>query len=105
MLAQPASIDPLAVALHAANVVRDRMRRRRLMLTDVLVRTLPDLSCPVWGIWGADDVLYRERHDLIARALARAPRFQMLTMVPHAGHWVQYESPQVFNDALLAALT
>ena len=31
-----AAATPLAVALHAANVERDRLRRRRLMLTDLL---------------------------------------------------------------------
>lgn len=104
MLAQPASIDPLAVTLHAANVVRDRMRKRRLMLTDALVRALPQVVCPVWGIWGAEDMLYRQRRELIGRALAEAPDFRSLTMIPQAGHWVQYERADETNRALAAAL-
>ena len=60
MLARDASVSAMAVALHAANVERDRLRKRRLMLTDALVPVLTGLSCPVHGIWGAQDVLYRQ---------------------------------------------
>jgi pimeloyl-ACP methyl ester carboxylesterase len=104
MLSRPRSIDPLAVALHAANVERDRMRRRRLMLTDVLRRTLPGIACPVSGIWGAEDVLYRGRAETVREALAEAPHLRSLVFVPQAGHWVQYEEPGVFDAALADAL-
>jgi 2-hydroxy-6-oxonona-2,4-dienedioate hydrolase len=104
MLAHDAAIDDLAVALHAANLVRDRLRRRRLMLTDLLARTLPELSCPVAGLWGAEDALYRDRHAVIERALATARDCRSLTFIPNAGHWVQYEAPEAFNRALHEAL-
>jgi pimeloyl-ACP methyl ester carboxylesterase len=104
MLSRPASIDPVAVALHAANVERDRMRRRRLMLTDLLRRTLPRIPCPVSGIWGAEDVLYRGRVETVRAALADAPRLESLTFLPGAGHWVQYEQAGAFDAALAAAL-
>ena len=100
MLAHDASIDGLAIALHAANVVRDRMRTRRLMRTDALLRLLPSLQCQVDGIWGAEDVLYRTRLDMIGRALAEAPGFRSLALIPGAGHWVQYEQAAVFNETL-----
>jgi len=93
------------VALHAANVERDRLRRRRLMLTDALVPVLSDLSCPVHGIWGAQDVLYRHRLALIGQVLARAPEFVSLDLLPQAGHWVQFEAADAFNAALARALS
>ena len=104
MLAQPDSADDLAFALHAANLARDRMKQRRLAKTDVMLRTLPRVRCPVYGIWGEQDVLYRGVQDRIAPALSVAPRFRTLTLVPEAGHWVQFERADAFDRALAAAL-
>ena len=100
MLTDEAAATPLAVALHAANVERDRLRRRRLMLTDALVPLLPTLACPVQGIWGSEDVLYRHRRPLIGRVLGTAPRFGGLVLLPGAGHWVAFEAAAAFNAAL-----
>jgi pimeloyl-ACP methyl ester carboxylesterase len=104
MLAHAASATPLAVALHAANVERDRLRQRRLMLTDALAQLLPTLACPVHGIWGALDVLYRSRLPLIGQVLDTAPGHRGLVLLPGAGHWVAFEAAAAFNAALLAAL-
>lgn len=104
MLARPESIDALALAIHAANLPRDRMRLRRLSRTDVLLRTLRQVRCPVWGIWGSKDVLYRGAADRIEPALSAAPDFRGLTLVPGAGHWVQFEDAPAFDRALAAAL-
>jgi pimeloyl-ACP methyl ester carboxylesterase len=104
MLAHAASATPLAVGLHAANVERDRLRQRRLMLTDALVHLLPTLVCPVHGIWGALDVLVASRLPLIGQVLATAPGYRGLVLLPGAGHWVAFEAAEAFNAALLAAL-
>ena len=103
MLSNPAAATPLAVALHAANVQRDRLRKRRLMLTDALVPVLANLPCPVHGLWGEDDALYRERRPLVGRVLGTAPHFAGLHWLP-GGHWVAFEAAGAFNTALLAAL-
>lgn len=104
MLAHDDSVDALAVALHEANVVRDRMKMRRLSRTDLLLRTLPQVRCPVVGIWGEEDLLYRGRTEVIAPALAHAPDFRGLTLLPGIGHWAQYEDAPGFDRALRAAL-
>lgn len=104
MLAQPESIDELALALHAANLPRDRMRLRRLARTDILRRTLPRLACPLHGIWGEQDVLYRGVQDRLAPALAEAPGYSGLDFVPEAGHWVMFERAEAFDRALAEAL-
>lgn len=104
MLAQPESADDLAFALHAGNLPRDRMKRRRLAKTDIMLRTLPKVSCPVFGIWGEQDVLYRGVQDRIAPVLSVAPGFRTLTLVPEAGHWVQFERAEAFDRALASAL-
>lgn len=104
MLAHDVSATPLAVALHAANVERDRLRQRRMMLGDAVARLLPLLACPVHGIWGARDVLYATRLRLIGQVLATAPGYRGLVLVPEAGHWVAFEAAGAFNAALAALL-
>lgn len=105
MLTQESSASEMAVALHAHNVERDRLRKRRLMLTDALVPVLAALRCPLHGIWGAMDVLYRHRLPLIHRVLSSAPGFRSLELLPDAGHWVQFEAAEAFNAALERALS
>lgn len=104
MLAHEDAASDLAVALHAHNVERDRMRRRRLMLTDALVPVLPALRCAVHGIWGRQDVLFRHRLDMVERGMQRAADLRSLDFIDGAGHWVAFEQPAAFNAALLRAL-
>lgn len=104
MLAHESSATELAVTLHAHNVERDRLRKRRLMLTDALVPVLAALHCPLHGIWGAQDVLYRHRLPLIRQVLSSAPGFRSLELLPEAGHWVQFEAAEAFNAALARTL-
>lgn len=104
MLARDDSIDELAIALHADNLKRDRLRRRRLARTDIVVRTLPMVGCPLVGIWGALDAVYIDREHTIRPALQQAPGFRSLTTISNAGHWVQYEDADRFNPLLLRQL-
>lgn len=104
MLAREHTADALAVALHGANVERDRMRKRRLMLVDVLARILPALPMPVSGIWGSEDALYVTRRELVGRVLATAPGFRSMTWIDGAGHWVPFEDAPAFDRALAEAL-
>ncbi|MDB5897900.1 MAG: alpha/beta hydrolase fold protein [Ramlibacter sp.] len=104
MLADASLVDEQAVDLQAANVPRDRMHRRKLAMTDLLLQTLPSLQCPVSAIYGTEDALYRETRDQIEPLLRRAPCFRQLVFIPGAGHWVQYEAPAAFDAALLQLL-
>jgi 2-hydroxy-6-oxonona-2,4-dienedioate hydrolase len=105
MLAKPESISELALALHVSNLLCDRMPRRRLSQTDVLRRTLREVHSPVFGIWGAEDVLYRSRLALLAEALEEAANdFRSLSFIPEAGHWVQFERAEAFNSILVEML-
>ncbi|HEY8360394.1 MAG TPA: alpha/beta fold hydrolase, partial [Ramlibacter sp.] len=61
MLHRPDSVDDLAAALQAANVPRDRMHRRKLALTDILLRTLPAIRCRIDAIYGEQDALYARK--------------------------------------------
>lgn len=104
MLHAPASITPTALRLHIANVVRDRMRARSLSRTDILARALPQLACPVFAIYGVEDVLYRGQLAGLEAVLQKAPAFRGLTLIESAGHWVQFERAAVFNEVLLGLL-
>lgn len=104
MLARPESIDDLALAIHAGNLARDRMKLRRLSRTRIVLETLPAVRCPVYGIWGAEDVLYRGVTAGLAPALAHAPGFRRLEMIAGAGHWVQYEDAAAYDAALAGVL-
>lgn len=105
MLHDADRIDALALQIHAANVVRDRLPRRRRAGPDALLSCLGRLSCPVHAIYGAHDVLYGERLPELAGVFAQATSgFADLQLIPQAGHWVQFEAPDAFNAALLRIL-
>lgn len=104
MLHDPAAADDFAVALQAANTARDRMLRRKLALTDLLARTLPAITCPVHGIWGAHDALYVGHLPAVAQVLRAAPAFGRFEVIEGAGHWVQFEQPAAFQGRLLGLL-
>ena len=105
MLYRPEAITEAALRLHVANVQRDRMRGRSLARTDVLLRTLASVQCPVSAIYGNQDVLYRNKLAELATALQLTPDFRGFTLLENVGHWVQYEQPEAFNIALLSALS
>ena len=105
MLFHPESITELALHLHVPNVLRDRMQLRRMSRTDVLARTLAGVRCPVHAIYGREDVLYRGRIAALESALRQAPTFKTLTLIESAGHWVQFERADAFNEALQAVLS
>lgn len=105
MLRDPALVEGLALEVHVGNVVRDRMTRRRLARTDILARSLPLVTCPVHAIYGEADALYQGWIGQLEGAYATAaPDFRGMAMVADAGHWVQFERPEAFLQALLAAL-
>jgi 2-hydroxy-6-oxonona-2,4-dienedioate hydrolase len=104
MLYRPDAIDELAVALQAANVPRDRMHRRKLALTDILLQTLPDIRCPIDAIYGEQDALYRDTLPELRARLAVAPSLRETVLLADAGHWVQYEDAAAFNAELLRLL-
>jgi 2-hydroxy-6-oxonona-2,4-dienedioate hydrolase len=105
MLYRPEAITELALRLHVANVLRDRMKGRSLSRTDVLARSLEQVHCPVHAIYGSEDALYRGRLEALAAAVRQARNFRTLTRIDAAGHWVQFERADAFNQALLAALS
>ncbi len=103
MLKHERSLDALAMAVHSANVKRDRMPRRRLSSTPIVAAALPQIQCPLHVIYGEGDALYKGRWPEVAALFKdQAPRLTSWHLVPDSGHWVQYERPDAFQLALLA---
>ena len=101
MIADGGTIDDELIDLQQANVARDRMRRRRIARTDVLLHAQPHWQCPVHGIWGGRDALYASTLEQVPRVLHRLASWHV---IDGAGHWVQYEAPDAFHRALRALL-
>ena len=104
MLHAPEAITPLACQLQSANAVRDRLPKRRLARTDILVRTLPGLRCPLYALYGEHDPFYVGQAPAYAAILQQAPGFCGMHAIADAGHWAQFEQPDTFNQALLEFL-
>jgi pimeloyl-ACP methyl ester carboxylesterase len=106
MLHDATLIDEETLALHALNVARDRLPRRRLSRTDVLARALTCVKVPVAAIYGEHDPLYAgclaELQLLMQRQCGGALDWQVM---PGVGHWVQHEDPATFCAALQEALS
>lgn len=106
MLHDATLIDDETLALHEANVCRDRLPLRQLAGTDILARTLPRIACPVAAIYGAHDALYRNHMDALeAKYRAVTPHLLGIDVVADSGHWVQHERPTAFLQHLIRYLT
>ena len=105
MLHDTSCIDRDTVALHVANVRRDHLPRRRISSTDILLRSLVQVQCPVAAIYGARDALYPGTLDTVeALMAANTAQWCGMQRIAGAGHWVQYEQPHAFHAALLPLL-
>jgi len=103
MLHDPASVDNLALHLHALNGSRARLDPIPLVLPDKLMGALPQLSVQVDAIWGE----YDRPHPNPAIQEAALRRFHPqldFRIIPGAGHWAMYEKPVEFNRTILDLL-
>ena len=103
MLQHESQITPQLLDMQEHNVLRDRLRRRRIARSDAMLSLQTQWTCPVFGIWGENDALYKGSLHLI-QGLLSACDLQGFHVLPDAGHWVQYEQPQAFNQLLAEIL-
>ena len=104
MIAEPANIDDLAVAIQDSNSQHARFDSRGIGGGAALTQYLPRQHAPLAGIWGAHDhAMQGEPHraEAAMRAIDPACRFQV---IPAAGHWVMFEAAEAFNAALRECL-
>ena len=103
MLHDDKHITPELLDMQEHNVVRDRLRRRRIARSDAMLKLQTHWECPVFGIWGEHDALYQGSLHLIQGLLSSCD-LRAFHVVPSAGHWVQYENAETFNALLLNCL-
>jgi 2-hydroxy-6-oxonona-2,4-dienedioate hydrolase len=97
MIHDPNKIDELALWLQKTNHARARMRSRRFSRSGALVEALPRIKARLDGIWGERDATaypHVEERKRLLQSVQPAARF---TVVPSAGHWVQFEAADEFN--------
>jgi pimeloyl-ACP methyl ester carboxylesterase len=97
-------IDPLAVYLQSENIRRARFRSRPFARTDEIRVKLHEVVVPVRAIWGAEDQTAWPSVEARYDALRESHPELVTRTVPDAGHWVMYEQPAAYNDALLEVL-
>ena len=101
MIADPARVDALAIAIQQVNVATARVKSRRFAssgsLIEALRRSRPERFN---AIWGERDVIAAGNFAAL-EALLRAERADVtFELIPDAGHWVAYEAPDAFNKLL-----
>jgi pimeloyl-ACP methyl ester carboxylesterase len=94
MCVHPESVTEDVIDLQEANVSRDRLRRRRIARTDVLAQMQARWTCPVHGVWGELDALYKDSLQQVPQVLSNITSF---SIVPNTGHWVMFENPKAFH--------
>jgi pimeloyl-ACP methyl ester carboxylesterase len=104
MVRDPASIGEEALYMQHHNAERSRIRGKHIVPTGDLTKALPGMTGRLAGIWGEHDVTgapYLAERQALLEAWRPGATFDV---VPGAGHWVQYEAPDVFNRLLRARL-
>jgi len=104
MLHEEKNITPELLAMQEHNVLRDRLRRRRIARSDVLLSLQKHWTCEVHGIWGEKDALYEGALHLIPDLLTDC-NLKQFDVIQDAGHWVQFEASDAFNQTLNRCLT
>lgn len=98
MLHEARSIDALALRVHEASVQRTRFRSKALSRQPLLIEALQALDLPVLAIWGEHDVTAVP--EVAAQAVLQRRPQREARIVAAAGHWVQYERPEVVTPWL-----
>jgi pimeloyl-ACP methyl ester carboxylesterase len=106
MLHDPRHIDDLALHLQSSNTARTRINSRAISLTDTTRRALAGVSAAIAGVWGIHDATAPEEGGYIAARGELLRSFDPAAEIVRidAGHWVQYEAPSAFNEAVTTLL-
>lgn len=95
MLSGEAAVDALALRVHALSCEATRFRSKAISRGSRLDPVLQDYGRPLLLVWGEADVTAVP--EQAAEHLAQGRSERDWTIVPRAGHWVQYECAQEVN--------
>lgn len=104
MMADPRRVDPLALRIHHDNLRRSRLGSRKIARTGSLEEALGRVTCPLYGIWGEQDVTafpdLASIRELFIGSDGAGCRAQAFDVLPGVGHWAAYEGTDDFNRLL-----
>lgn len=104
MLADCATIDSGAGWLQLHNVARARLRTHWLANSDVVAQALPAVTCPVYALWGQQDVYSHPDFQRRVKKLKTLSPAAIVCVIDQGGHWIMYELASEFNAKVLALL-
>jgi pimeloyl-ACP methyl ester carboxylesterase len=104
MVADPRSVDPLALAIQEYNTRQARFRSRGFAHTASLRDAVARARCPVALLYGERDAIAWPDVEARFAALRGVQPEAWTGVIPGAGHWVAYEAAESFNAMLLDML-
>lgn len=99
MLANPDSVDALALEIQEQNSKRARLNSGFMWMSRALHETLPRVHGHVHGFWGEHEMPDRAMLETRIGLLREARPDTAVEIVPNAGHWMFYEAADQFNAA------
>ena len=104
MIADPAKIDDLAIAIQDWNTVRSRLRTPAISRGGAIMKAIDQLRSPLNGMWGELDAPANPKGpERVATLRAHCPDAD-IRLIPRTGHWAAYESADTVNAILLEML-
>ena len=100
MIARRDAVDELAVAVQTRNVARARFRSGNIPVEGALRKVLPAVQARMAAMYGARDAFcgpYLEERRALFERVQPGIDFRI---IPDAGHWVNYEAPEIVNATL-----
>ena len=98
MLSRAEVVDALALEIHRYSCETARFRSKALSRGALLPTALQDYRKPILLVWGEADVTAVPMEA--AEFLQQARPERDWTIVPRAGHWVQFESADAINTLM-----
>ena len=100
MIADPARIDALALAIQDWNTVHARFRSRGFANAALLKEALARTSMPLAVVWGERDQVAAGHIPERIAAVREVRPDATAEVIPSAGHWTQYEAPEAFDAVM-----
>ena len=104
MIADPAKIDDLAIAIQDWNTVRSRLKTPAISRSGAILTAIDALRSPLNGMWGELDAPANPKGPERVAALKLRKPDADIRLIPKTGHWAAYESPEIVNKTLLEML-
>ena len=104
MIADPAKIDDLSIAIQDWNTVRSRLRTPAISRSGAIMKAIDRLVSPLNGMWGELDAPANPKGPERAATLRAHCPDADIRVIPGTGHWAAYEAADTVNAILLEML-